>query len=336
MRAVILEEVKGPQGLVFKEDIEEPHPRRNEVRVRILFAALNHRDLWITLGQYAGVRVPQILGSDGVGIVDAVGKGMDRFLLNKTVIINPSLHWGENVQVQGEKYEILGLPRQGTLAEYCCVPAENVMLKPSFLNMEEAAALPLAGLTAYRALFTQGRLKPGEKVLVTGIGGGVALFALQLALAYGARVWVTSSSPEKIERARKLGARGGFLYTEAGYSEYIRKKLRGVDLIIDGAGGEGFSELLNALAPGGRIVTYGATRGNPSRLDLRRIFWRQLKILGSTMGTAQEFKKMVKFVTRKRIHPVIDEIVPLTLAREAFTRMLEGKQFGKIVLDVRT
>jgi NADPH:quinone reductase-like Zn-dependent oxidoreductase len=331
MRALVLEEIKGPKGLVVKE-VPDPEPGRNEVRVRILASALNHRDLWITTGRYPGIQLPQILGSDGVGVVDRVGRGVDRRWLNRVVIIVPSLFWGKNPLVQGEDYQILGLPRPGTLAEYTVVPVENIVPKPRHLKVESASALPLCGLTAYRALFTRGKLQPGEKVLITGIGGGVATVALEFAVAYGAKVWATSSSQEKIERAKKMGARGGYLYTEPGYGERIRAELKGVDLIIDGAGGEGLGELITALAPGGRIVIYGATRGNPPGLDLRRVFFRQLSILGSTMGNPSEFQKMVRFVTRKKIEPIVDSVFPLEEGVKAFERMDAGVQFGKIVI----
>jgi NADPH:quinone reductase-like Zn-dependent oxidoreductase len=331
MRALVLEEIKGPKGLVVKE-VPDPEPGRNEVRVRILASALNHRDLWITIGRYPGIQLPQILGSDGVGVVDRVGRGVDRRWLNRVVIINPSLFWGKNPLVQGEDYQILGLPRPGTLAEFTVVPVENIVPKPRHLKVESASALPLCGLTAYRALFTRGKLQPGEKVLITGIGGGVATVALEFAVAYGAKAWVTSSSQEKIERAKRMGARGGYLYTEPGYGERIRAELKGVDLIVDGAGGEGLGELITALAPGGRIVIYGATRGNPPGLDLRRVFFRQLSILGSTMGNPSEFRKMVRFVTRKKIEPIVDSVFPLEEGVKAFERMDAGVQFGKIVI----
>lgn len=331
MRALVLEEIKGPKGLVVKE-VPDPEPGRNEVRVRILASALNHRDLWITTGRYPGIQLPQILGSDGVGVVDRVGRGVDRRWLNRVVIIVPSLFWGKNPLVQGEDYQILGLPRPGTLAEYTVVPVENIVPKPRHLKVESASALPLCGLTAYRALFTRGKLQPGEKVLITGIGGGVATVALEFAVAYGAKAWVTSSSQEKIERAKRMGARGGYLYTEPGYGERIRAELKGVDLIVDGAGGEGLGELITALAPGGRIVIYGATRGNPPGLDLRRVFFRQLSILGSTMGNPSEFQKMVRFVTRKKIEPIVDSVFPLEEGVKAFERMDAGVQFGKIVI----
>jgi zinc-binding alcohol dehydrogenase/oxidoreductase len=192
--------------------------------------------------------------------------------------------------------------------------------------------LPLAGLTAYRALFSRAQLRPGERVLVSGIGGGVALFALQFALAAGAQVWVTSGSPEKIARAISLGASGGFLYTETGWGAEAAKQGLLFDVIIDSAGGAGFDELLNAAAPGGRLVFFGATRGNPPMLALRKVFWRQLSLLGTTMGSPSDWDAMLKFVAQHNIAPVVSAVFPLEKTNDAFALMERGAQMGKIVL----
>ena len=312
--------------------VPDPQAVSGEVVVRLRAAALNHRDVWIKLGQYAGLKFPCIPGSDGAGIVESVGAGVDSTWLGREVIINPSLDWGGRESAQSEGFSILGLPREGTLAEKIAVPAANLAPKPAHLAWEEAAALPLAGLTSHRLLFARARLRPDDRVLITGIGGGVALFALQLIVAQGAEAFVTSSSAEKISRAVALGAAGGADYKEAGWATTLAKAHGPFDVIVDSAGGEGFNDLIDLTAPGGRIVLFGATRGNPSSVALRKIFWRQLSLLGSTMGSPCDFAGMLEFVSRHRLKPVVSEVFPLARAAEAFALMERGGQFGKIVV----
>lgn len=244
-------------------DVPAPEPAAGEAVVTLKAAALNHRDVWIKLGQYAGLKFPAQPGSDGAGVVTALGAGVDAAWLGREVIINPSFEWGANEAAQGSAFTILGLPLAGTLAEQIAVPATQLAAKPAHLTWVEAAALPLAGLTAYRALFGRAQLRAGEKVLVSGIGGGVALFALQYAVAQGAEVWVTSSSADKIARAVALGAKGGFDYTRDGWTGGVAAQVPGglFDVIVDSAGGVGFEHLIDLAAPGARIVFFGATRG---------------------------------------------------------------------------
>jgi NADPH:quinone reductase-like Zn-dependent oxidoreductase len=314
-------------------EVPAPVPAPGEAVVAIRAAALNHRDVWIKLGQYAGLKWPCIPGSDGAGVVSAVGEGVDAAWVGREVVINPGLDWGAGEHAQGAAFTILGLPRAGTLAEQVVVPAAQLTPKPAHLGWEQAAALPLAGLTAYRAVFSRAQLRAGERVLVTGTGGGVALAALQFAVAAGAEVWVTSSSAEKIRRAAALGAQGGFLYTEAGWTT-AAKAAGAFDVIVDSAGGEGFEALLDLAAPGGRIVFFGATRGNPPGLALRKVFWRQLTLLGTTMGSPADWEAMRAFVGRHRLVPVVSDVLPLERAAEAFALMERGAQFGKIVVRV--
>lgn len=307
-----------------------PVPAAGEAVVAIRAAALNHRDVWIKLGQYAGLKWPCRPGSDGAGVVTAG----DPAWLGREVIINPSFHWGDSEQAQGPAFNILGLPRDGTLAEQIAVPVGQLASKPAHLSWEEAAALPLAGLTAYRAVFSRARLQPGERVLITGIGGGVALFALQFAVAHGAEVWVTSSSADKIARAVALGAKGGFDYTQAGWAKAAAGAPGLFDVIVDGAGGDGFEPLIDLAAPGGRIVFYGATRGNPPGFTMRKVFWRQISLLGTTMGSPADWAAMVRFVDQHRIKPVVSDVFPLARAGEACALMERGGQFGKIVVRI--
>jgi zinc-binding alcohol dehydrogenase/oxidoreductase len=305
-----------------------------EAIVRVYAAALNHRDLWIQKGQYAGLKYPIVPGSDGAGVVEDADGAAD--WIGKEVIINPSLGWGELTGYQDpERYRILGLPDDGTFAEYVKVPVENLVEKPAQLSFEEAAALPLAGVTAYRALMTRARVLAGEKVLITGIGGGVALFALQFAVAAGAEVIVTSGSVEKLDKAMAMGATGGADYMDKGWVEKLKSLAGAFDVIIDGAAGDGVNDLFDLAMPGGRVVFYGATRGNPSSVVARRIFWKQLNVLGSTMGSPEDFGSMVDFVGKHRIRPVVDRVFPFNEGEAAFRWMDDGVQFGKIVIRVR-
>jgi zinc-binding alcohol dehydrogenase/oxidoreductase len=316
-----------------RADVPDPVPGPGEALVEIRAAALNHRDVWIKLGQYAGLKFPSIPGSDGAGTVLAVGPGTDAGWIGREVIINPGSDWGPKEQAQGARFAILGLPRDGTLAERIAVPAAQLSSRPPHLSWPEAAALPLAGLTAYRALFSRAGLRAGERLLISGIGGGVALTALQFAVAAGAEVWVTSSSQEKIDRAVQLGARGGFLYSRAEWATEAARAPGLFDVILDSAGGEGFNSLIDLAAPGGRLVFFGATRGNVPELALRKVFWRQISLLGSTMGSAADWAAMTELVSRHKIRPIVDVIFPFEQAAEAFALMERGGQFGKIVIQ---
>jgi zinc-binding alcohol dehydrogenase/oxidoreductase len=313
-------------------EVADPLPAANEVVITLKAVALNHRDVWIKQGQYAGLKFPCIPGSDGAGVVSELGATTDPAWRGREVIINPSFGWGDNEQAQGPQFSILGLPREGTLAEKIAVPVSQLSIKPAHLSWEEAAALPLAGLTAHRALFFRAQCKPSDRVLLTGIGGGVALAALQFAVAARANVWVTSSSAEKIARAVALGAAGGFEYTKPGWSAEVAKTHGLFDVIIDSAGGEGFESLLDLAAPGGRVVFFGATRGNPPLLPMRKVFWRQVSLLGTTMGSPADWRAMIEFVTLHQVKPVISEVFPFAQAQTAFALMERGGQFGKIVL----
>ncbi|WP_460879783.1 zinc-binding dehydrogenase [Pontibacter rugosus] len=297
-------------------------------------AALNRRDVWIQRGKYFIKEYPAILGSDCAGVVTEVGEGVDQSWVNREVLVDPSKNWGDNPRVHSAAYTILGMPEQGAFAEYVKVPAANLHQKPEHLNFEEAAALPLAGVTAYRALFTKCELQPGEKVLVTGAGGGVALFAIQFALAVGAEVWVTSGSEEKIQAAKDLGAAGGANYKQENWGKELKAQAGGFDVIIDSAGGEGFVQLVKLAKPGGRLSMYGGTTGMIGQINPAELFWKQLSIYGSTMGTAQDFAGMLKLVTDKSIRSVVDVTYPLEEGEQAMRYMEEGKQFGKIILTV--
>jgi zinc-binding alcohol dehydrogenase/oxidoreductase len=329
MKAVVLEAADKP--LVLKE-VEKPELQAGEVLVQIKAAALNRRDYWITIGKYAGLKYPAILGSDGSGIVAEVASDVDKGWLNKEVIINPCHNWGSHPEYQNRDFTILGLPENGTFAEYVKVKAEYLHPKPAHLSWEEAAALPLAGMTTYRALFTKGRAKKGDKVLITGIGGGTGTFALQWAVTAGCQVFVTSGSGEKIERARQLGACAGVNYKAQDWAQELQHLSGGFDVIIDSALGKDFDKLLDISNDGARIVIFGGTAGNIPPLNGRKIFWKQLQLLGTTMGSPDDFKGMIDLVNQHKIVPVIDEVFPLAQAQKAVDKMENSSQFGKIVL----
>jgi zinc-binding alcohol dehydrogenase/oxidoreductase len=330
-KALTLEAAHAPLKI---RDVPSSSPKAGEAVVRLKAAALNHRDLWIQKGLYANLKYPAVPGSDGAGEVEQVGGGVDAKWVGRKVIINPSLDWGDNPEAQGKDFRILGMPDPGTFAERIKVPARNLAPMPGHLSFEEAAALPLAGTTAYRALFTRGRLQAGEKVLVTGIGGGVALFLLRFALAAKAQVWVTSGSPDKLAKAKSLGAQGGANYRDEDWAEKLAAEAGLFDLIVDSAGGPGFVKLCDLARSGGRLVFFGATAGNPPELPLRKVFWRQLNLLGSTMGSPEDFAAMVRMVDETGLQPVIDGAYPFDQADEALRRMDAGGQFGKLVLTI--
>jgi len=329
MKALVLTELKSPLQLADRDDLV---PGPGEAIVELKAAALNRRDYWITQGMYPGIRLPVILGSDGAGVVKRVGDGVAQDWLQREVIINPGWNWGDREAFQSDEFHILGMPDDGTFASEVRVPVAYLAAKPEHLSWREAAALPLAGVTAYRAVFTQGRLQAGERVLISGVGGGVATFALQYALTAGASVVVTSSSAEKIEKAIQLGAAAGFDYKVEAWHKRLLEEPGPVDLIIDGAGGDGYANLVDVAAPGGRIVNYGATTGPPKKLDLFKVFWKQLRLIGSTMGSPDDFAAMLAFVNQHKIKPLVDEVFSLANGNEAIARMKQSTQFGKLVI----
>ncbi|CAN5216690.1 zinc-binding dehydrogenase [soil metagenome] len=329
MKAIVLEAADKP--LVLKE-VEKPTLLPGEVLVKIKAAALNRRDYWITIGKYAGIKYPSILGSDGAGIVAEVGSDAEKGWLNKEVVINPSHNWGNSPDYQSKDFKILGLPDDGTFAEYVKVKAGYLHPKPPHLNWEQAAAIPLAGLTAYRALFTKGRAKKGDTVLIIGVGAGTGTFALQWAVAAGCRVFVTSGKGEKIERAKHLGAAAGVNYKAQDWAEQLKHLAGGFDVVIDSALGPDFAKLPDLCNPGARIVLFGGTAGDIPALNARKLFWKQLQLLGTTMGTSDEFTAMLDFVNKHKIVPVIDEVFGLADAEKAVRKMQDYTQFGKIVL----
>lgn len=314
-------------------EVKKPKPIKDQVLVRLHNAALNHRDLWIQKEQSFPDGI--VLGSDGSGVIEDVGEDADTLLIGMEVIINPSLNWGDNPMVQGNSFKILGVPDAGTFSDYVVVSKKQVFEKPEHLSFAEAAAVPLSALTAYRALFSKARLRAKEKVLITGIGGGAALWAFQFAKAYQARVYVTSGSEEKLNKAKELGAAGGFNYNDPAWANQALKESGGFDIVIDSAGGGQFSDLLELMVPGGRIAIFGRTAGDIPNLPTRLLYWKQISIHGTTMGTRDEFLSMIDFLESRNLKPIIDKVFAFDQINEAVKRMEQGNQFGKIVLQIK-
>jgi zinc-binding alcohol dehydrogenase/oxidoreductase len=322
MTAVRLHETGGPEQLRI-EHVERPQPSAGEALVRLRAAAFNRRDVFITQGMYPGITLPRILGSDGAGVVAGS---------SREVVIDPMLGWGDDPHIWRPDATILGMPHDGTFAQYVSVPNENIYDKPAHLTMEQAAALPLAGLTAYRALVTRGECKAGETVLITGVGGGVQTFVLLFAKALGARAIVTSGSDEKLERAKAMGADVAINYTTT--PDWHKQIKRGeIDLVVDSSGGDTIGKALGVVKPGGRVVLYGATRREASLLVFP-IFWNHLDVRGTSMGSPADFAAMLRLVGEKRLVPAVDRVYPMEQAVAAAQRIAGSEQFGKVVLTI--
>lgn len=331
-QAVVVREFGGPERLEL-EDRPELAPGPGEVVIDLRAAALNRRDLRVIAGGWPGVTSPLVPGSDGAGVVRALGAGAGGVAEGDDVVILPSLDWGDDWRVLGPSFRILGGPDDGTFAQQIRVPAVNVFPKPSRLSFEQAAALPLAGLTAWRALFTRGRLSSGESVLVLGAGGGTSTFAIQFARAAGARVFVTSSAESKLERARELGAEAGFDYRREGWEDAVLERSGGgVDLVVDSAGT--WAASVRCVRAGGRLVVFGGTASRAAELEVRSFYFKQIDVLGTMMGTPADFRELLRACEVQSWTPVVDSVRPLAEVADAFRREAAGEQFGKLVLAV--
>lgn len=331
MKALVHEGVVGLKGLSYRE-IEEGVLKAGEVRLKLKGAGLNHRDLF-TLVRHKETDPPLIIGSDGAGVVDAVGVGVTNVKVGDEVMVNPSLFWKEKSEAPPVGFEIVGLPFHGTFAEKIIIPADNAVHKPAYLSWEEASVLSLAGLTAYRALFTRGKVQAGMKVLIPGIGSGVATFLLQFAKKAGATVYVTSRSQEKCDKALAIGADKAF-NSEEDWTEALQGEK--MDLVIECVGAATFNKSLDQLRPGGTIVTFGASAGDIVNFDLRKFFYGQFNLLGSTMGSGEEYVEMLQFIEKHEIRPVIDQIFLLGEYKQAFERMEKAEQLGKIGFTIES
>jgi len=311
--------------------IQAPVPKvgAGNVLIRVSAAALNKRDQFIREGKYPNIKLESILGSDAVGEVVGVGTGLHKKNIGRKVIINPNVNWGDNEDVQSRDYTILGMPSNGTFAEFVEVAFDRIHDIPNHLKDEEAAAL-----TAFRACFKQGNIKQGDNVMISGFGGGVAQFAFQFAIAVGANVYVTSSSESKINRAVEMGAKAGFNYNDPNWHKNLWQTKGGFDVVIDSAGGDQINTFVKLMRPAGRIVFYGATNGLPSSLDLYRMFWNQITLQGTTMGSDKEFEAMLAFVNKHEVVPIVDTIMDFEHIIEAFNEIAGSSKIGKVVVKL--
>lgn len=333
MKALYLEQADGTESVKVAE-VETPTPKAGEVRVAIKAASLNHRELWIPRGQYPGMQLPATLGCDGAGLVDMVGDGVEGAKVGDEVVLYPARDWGPNRHAPAKEFGLLGMPHPGTIAEYICVPVDNLAPKPAFMSFEEAAAIPLTGLTSWRALMFKGQLKAGETVLISGVGGGVATFGLAFAVAKGANVYVTGENDEVLSRAQQMGAKGGLNFNEPEWRKQVMGLTGGVDVVLDGAPAPSFANYVRSINPGARIVIYGSTAGNQFQVNATDIFLKSASIVGSQVGDPQDFREMLAFVGEHKIKPVIERSFPLAEAREALLYLQDQHQFGKVVVTV--
>lgn len=329
MKAVVHSGKAGIEGLTCTQ-MGELSPGLGEVRVKLKAAGLNHRDLFV-LHRHKPTDPPLIIGSDGAGVIDAIGEGVENIHIGDEVMINPSLGWKEKSDAPPVGFEILGLPFNGTFAEQVIIPVENVIQKPQFLTWEEAGVYSLAALTAYRALFTKGQIRPNMKVLIPGIGSGVATFLLQFAKAVGATVYVTSRSEEKRNKALEIGADKALDSNEDWEESLSGEK---VDLVIECVGAATFNNSLKQLRPGGTIVTFGSSTGDVVSLNLREFFYGQFNLYGTTLGSGEEYAEMMQFIQEHQISPVIDKVFSLEDFNQAFERIERAEQLGKICFKI--
>ncbi|MEH7226239.1 zinc-binding dehydrogenase [Bacillus sp. JJ1566] len=329
MKAFLHYKVPGMDGTSFSE-IDELEPKIGEVKVKLKSAGLNHRDLFV-LHRHKETEPPLIIGSDGAGIVEAVGPGVEGVKVGDEVVINPSLGWKEKSDAPPEDHEILGLPDHGTFAEKITISADNVGPKPGHLSWDEAGVLSLAAMTAYRALFTRAQVKPIDTILLPGIGSGAVTFLLLFSKAVGARVIVTSRSEAKLKQALELGADVA-IDSNGDWNEALKGEK--VDIVVETVGAATFQKSLGQLRKGGKMVTFGASAGDTVDFNLREFFYGQYTLLGTTMASTEEFNEMLQFVNEHKIKPVLDKVFPLADAANALKRIDEAEQFGKIAIKI--
>jgi NADPH:quinone reductase-like Zn-dependent oxidoreductase len=327
VKAIRIHEDGGPEVLRY-EDAPDPEPAESEVLIRLRAASLNHLDLWVRKG-LPSVPKPRILGADGAGTVDALGPAVDGYEPGQRVVINPGIERGSRITVIGEHMD-------GTHAELIAVPATNVYPLANGVSFEEAAAFPLVFETVYRMLVTKASVGEDEWILVWGVGSGIGSAALVLGKALGARIIATSSSDEKLARARALGADATVNHATAKVVDAVKEATggAGADIVVEHVGEETWQTSLQAARPEGRIVVCGATTGPNPPASLHRIWWKQLVIYGSTMGARGDFEGAYELVKSGRAKPIVDSVFPLAEARAAHERLESGTQFGKVVLTI--
>lgn len=333
MKALTLATADGPQSVALAEH-PIPTPGPGQVRVAVRAAALNHRELWITRGQYPGMNLPCTLGADGAGVIDAVGDGVTAGRVGEEVLLYPGMNWGDDPALPAPNFALLGMPGPGTVAEYICVDARDALAKPAHLSFAEAAATPLAGVTAWRGLRTKGELKAGEKLLITGVGGGVGAFACMLGVALGAETYVTSGSEESLKRAADAGAKAGFNYKDAEWRKALAGAAKGIDVVFDGAPAASFANYVRALKTGARVVLYGSTGGPNFTVSAPDIFLRNLRLIGTNVGTRAELAALTAFMAEHKLKPPIDRTFPLAESKDALTYLDGAHGYGKVVITI--
>jgi NADPH:quinone reductase-like Zn-dependent oxidoreductase len=339
MRAAVFSEFGGPEVVEVRK-VPIPEPGAAEVRVKVEASSMNHLDLWVRRGLPIETPMPHIGGSDVAGVVDAVGPGAEHVPVGTRVVVDPALEYGYyDGEDQGESFpasrlRLIGEHTQGGFAEYAVVPAANLLEVPKAFGLQEAAAAGLAFVTAWRALISRGRLEPGERVLITGASGGVGSAAVQVAVRAGAKVFAVTSGPRKVGLVEELGADVVYDRLSVDFSREAWRDTgkRGVDIIFDTVGEAVWPGCLRALAPCGRLVTSGATTGSHGITEIRLVFWKQLSIIGSTMGSPAEYRHVMRQVFAGSLSPVIHEVVPLAEARRAHELLESGQTFGKLVI----
>jgi len=312
------------------KEMPEPSPKANEVVVALKVAGLNRRDLYIA-NRLGPDHEALILGSDGAGVVEAIGDSVTEVKVGDEVIINPSLRWFEKSAAPPEGFEILGMPDHGTFAEKIVIDEAQVEPKPSYLSWEEAGVLALAALTGYRAVVTKANVKKGDTVFIPGAGSGVATYMIQFAHSLGAKVITTSRDKNKREEAKKIGANLA-LDTASNWEEELKDET--IDIVIDSIGAATFNRSLNVLKQGGMFVIFGATAGDEVQFNLREFFYGQFSLLGTTMGSREELREMLSFIERNKIKPVVGHTYPFDEIDEAFKLLEVNDQFGKIAVKI--
>lgn len=339
MRAAVFAEYGGPDVVSVKK-VPVPEPGPAEVRLKVEAASMNHLDLWVRRGLPIEITMPHIGGSDIAGVVDALGPGVEGVATGTRVVVDPSLDYSwYDGQPRGPSFEdprfrILGEHTQGGFAQYAVVPAANLLEIPEGVSSEEAAAAGLVSVTAWRGLMTRARLRAGESVLITGASGGVSTMAIQFAKMAGAKVYAVTSGSKNVKRVKKLGADVVYDRKSEDFSRgvWLDTDKRGVDVVLDAVGEAVWPQCLKALGVGGRLVTYGATTGARGSTEIRVVFWKQLDIMGSTMGTPQEFRQAMQCVFSGAVRPIVHEVIPLKEIRRAHELLESGRVFGKLVI----
>lgn len=341
MRAAVFSEFGGPEVVEIRDDVPKPEPGPGEVRIKVEAAAMNHLDLWIRRGLPIETPMPHIGGSDIAGTVDALGPGVEGVPQGVRVVVDPSMGYdwydreASDEVIERPPFQIIGEHTQGGFAEYAVVPAANLLEIPDGYPSPQAAAAGLTFVTSWRALITRGGLRPGERVLVTGASGGVGTASVAIAVASGAQVYALTSGPENVRRLEAMGAHRVYDRNEVDFGRELWRDTgkRGVHLVYDTVGERIWPQCLRSLSVGGRLVTSGATTGSHGATEIRLVFWKQLSIMGSTMGTPAEFQRVMGMVFDGSLEPVIHATLPLAEARSAHQMLEDGGVFGKVVLE---